>query len=216
MSIEIESGQNAYLMRGGPYELALLTHRKSGFLARDYTFHEYPKMLRISRGVEEVQRQTETCKGATISWSEKKEMFDEIVVHSEAEEERVLGGGRTSAQLEEERLGLLTKARGLGIPADPTWTSVRLRRELGEKLDEPAPADEMGALEAKLAQLQRMAQMRQQIADLEAQLAGRPSDDADDLRAQLVELGMTPDKRWGAARLREELERATAPHAQAA
>jgi len=213
MSIEIESGQNAYLMRGGPYELALLTHRKSGFLPRQYGYHEYPRMLYISKGIHKIERSTENSKGATISWTEEKELFDEIVVHSEAEEERVLGGGRTSAQLEEERIGLLTKARGLGIPADPSWTAVRLRRELGEKLDEPTPADEMGALEAKLAQLQRMAQMRQQIADLEAQLAGRPADDADDLRAQLADLGVTPDKRWGAARLREELERATEPKA---
>ncbi len=50
------------------------------------------------------------------------------------------------------------------------------------------------------------------MAALQAQLA-QPVDDTEYLRSQLVALGVAPDKRWGAARLREELDRATAPDA---
>ena len=52
--------------------------------------------------------------------------------------------------------------------------------------------------------------MKAKIATLEAQLS-RPADDADELRQELIGLGVTVDKRWGIARLREELEKATAP-----
>jgi hypothetical protein len=172
MSAAIKLAQNKFLMSGGTYELPLAMLREAGIIPSEYVYREYPKMLRISHGTETVQRKTETCKGTEITWSEDKEIFEDIVVHSEEEEERVLAGGKTSAQIENERQGLIMRCHSMGIPVDPAWTSVRLRRELGDALDAPAPGDNMAKLEAELAALRKMAAMQAEIDALRAQLAG--------------------------------------------
>jgi hypothetical protein len=205
---DIQHGQTQYLLRGGPFEMPLQMLYKSGVLQEDYVYREYPKMLRLSQGVQDVERSTEDCKGRVINWTERKEIFQEIVVHSEEEEERVLAGGKTSVELEQERLGLLQRCRSMGIHADPSWSAIRLRRELGDALDAPAPVDNMAKLEAELASLKKMAAMQAEIEALRAQLA-KPSDESEELRAQLTELGVKVDGRWSIHRLRDELEKAT-------
>ena len=210
MSIEMEIAQEQFLSAGGTAQKALANKWKSGELKRTPDYQEYPKVVRLSRGFQDVECSTETIKGTTVSWTENREMFDEITVHSEDEEERVLAGGKPAAALEEERQGLITRARQHGIKVDMSWSAIRLRRELGEKMDAPEPKDDMADLRDKLARLEEMAAMKAKIATREAQLS-RPADDADELRQELIGLGVTVDKRWGIARLREELEKATAP-----
>jgi hypothetical protein len=206
----IQRSQENFMLRGGCFELPMQQLREAGILADGYVYYEYPKMVRISEGTQTIERSTEDCKGRTLTWSETKERFREIVVNSEEEEERVLSGGRTSAQLEEERQHLLQRCRVMGIHADPGWSSVRLRRELGDALDAPAPVDTMAKLEQELAALKKMAAMQAEIDALRAQL-GRPVEDTEELRSQLIGLGVKVDGRWSAMRLREELDRATAP-----
>jgi phage I-like protein len=130
--------------------------------------------------------------------------------------------------MEEDRLGLLQRARNMGIPADPKWSAVRLRRELGDALDAPAPGDEMAKLEAELASLRKMAAMQAEIDALKAQIGGKPAvrseqpltsplsshqdaDEIDELRSQLTALGVEFHHRHGATKLRELLDMATAP-----
>lgn len=210
MTIEGELAQEAFMLQGGIYARIVAKMKAEGTIDARYVYREYPKMLRISKGMQELPRSTEDCKGRTLTWTEHKEVFDEIVVNSEEEEERVLSGGKTSAQIEEERQELLRRCAAAGVRADPSWSAVRLRRELGDKMDAPEPVDQMGALKAKLAQLEEMSLMRSKIAALEAELSARP-EDSDDMRAQLNALGVKTDGRWSASRLREELDRATAP-----
>jgi len=217
MSVEIQESQDDFLRRGGCYQIGLAYLRKAGLIpaAGKTPFHEYPKMLRFSKGFKEVAKSTVTCDKETVRWTENVEQFEEIIVHDEAEEERLLAGGKTSAQIEEDRQNLIRKCAAAGVSVDPSWTAVRLRRELGETMDAPV-ADEMAELKAKLKRLEEMAEMRRKIAALEAEIAApKLVDDAETLRAELIALNVIPDKRWGAARLREELDRATAPESAA-
>lgn len=163
--------QSKFLMNGGGYELALAQMRDKGTMAESYVYHEYPKAIRISHGSEAVVCRTDTCKGTEITWTEQREIFETITVASEAEEERVLAGGKTSSQIEDERLGLINRCHSLSIPVDPSWSVVRLRRELGDALDAPEPGNEMARMEAELAALKRMQAMRAEIASLRAQIA---------------------------------------------
>lgn len=194
MSAAIKLAQQKFLMSGGTYELPLAMLREAGKIPSEYVFHEYPKMIRLVSGTEKVQCKTETCKGTETHWTEDREIFEDIVVNSEDEEERVLSGGKTSRQIEEERQGLIQRCHTMGIPADPAWSAVRLRRELGDALDAPAPGDDMGQLRARLAQLEEMAAMKAKIAALEAQLAA-PANDPEEIE----ELGDTHGKRRGKA-----------------
>jgi hypothetical protein len=163
--------QSKFLMNGGGYELAMAQMREKGTMAESYVFHEYPKAIRISHGSESVVCRTDTCKGSEITWTEQRDIFEDIIVNSEEEEERVLAGGKTSSQIEDERLGLINRCHSLSIPVDPGWSVVRLRRELGDALDAPEPGNEMAKLEAELAALHKMAAMRAEIAALRAQIA---------------------------------------------
>lgn len=207
----ILTGQINYMLRGGPLEMALQQLRASGQVEDGYTYRPYPKMLRLSKGVQKIQRRTTTCDKEVVHWVDEREVFDEIVVASEEEEERVLAGGRTSDQLEEERLGLLHRCRAAGIGADPGWTSVRLRRELGDKLDEPlVVGDRMASLEAELAYERKIAAMEEEIAVLRARKV--EGSEAEEMRAQLADLGVKADGRWSIAKLREELNRHTSPN----
>lgn len=212
MSVEVQESQELFLARGGCYAIGLAYLRKNGVIPRQgqTPFHEYPKMLRFSKGFTEVSKSTVTCDKETIRWKENVEQFDEIIVHSEDEEERILKGGRTSAQIEEDRQGLIRKCAAAGISVDPSWTAVRLRRELGEA-PEASQGDEMAALKAKVAQLEELVALRAKVAALEAQAAAPIEDEAESLRSELEGLGVAVDRRWGAARLRAELDRATAP-----
>ncbi len=193
MLTEVELSQNKFLMSGGSYELALLKMRKAGTMPTEYIYNEYPKALRISHGVETVQRRTETCdKGVYVDWVEIRENFEDIIVGSEDEEERVLSGGKTSAAIEEDRMGLIARCHTAGIPVDPSWSAVRLRRTLGDALDAPPPGDNMAALRQQLAQLEEIAAMKAKIAALQAQLAG--NSDAS-IEAPIEELGDARGKR---------------------
>lgn len=179
--------QNKFLMNGGGYELAMAQMRDKGTMAESYVFHEYPKAIRISHGTEQIAGRTETCdRGVYKDWIETRERFEDIIVNSEDEEERVIAGGKTSVQLEEDRQGYINRCHNLSIPVDPSWSVVRLRRELGDALDAPEPANEMVRLEAELAALHKMAAMRAEIAALKAQIAGEPPEPAE---APIEELG---------------------------
>lgn len=171
-----------FLRAGGGYQLALSQMREDGRIPPFPVFHEYPKWLNLN---------------------------PPIIVHDEEEEERVLSGGKTSVQLEEEREGLFSRARNLGIKADPAWSIVRLKRELGEKMDAPPEAeDRLSRLEAELAYERKIAAMEAEIAELKARRG--VGDDADALRKELESHGVRVDGRWSATRMREELERAQA------
>lgn len=174
----IRQSQNKFLMNGGSYELPLELLRAAGVIPREYIYREYPKMLRISHGFEDVQCMTETCKGKEIGWTEHREIFEDIIVQSEEEEERVLSGGKTSAQLEDERQGLVQRCHSMGVPADPAWSAVRLRRELGDALDAPAPGNDIARLEAEVAQLRKIETLQAEIAELKAKQAARPDEPA--------------------------------------
>lgn len=201
----IQLSQHKFLMAGGAFELPLAQLREKGILPSEYEFHEYPKMIRISRGIEEVNKPCEDVKGRT--WVEKvsKEVFDEFTVHSPEEEDRVLSGGKSSAQIEDERQTLIVRARNAGLRVDPSWSVVRLRRELGEVMD--APEDDRATLVRRLAELEELAAMKAKIAELEAQVATPRSNEADELRNELAARGVQVDGRWSVKRLREEMEK---------
>jgi hypothetical protein len=209
---------NRFLRDGGLYALPLQKLREQGVFPEEGAtpYQEYPKIIRLNPREVVVKRMVELCDKSTVPDEITKTVYDEYTVNSEAEEERVLAGGKTSAQIEEERQGLLVKCSHMGIAADPSWSTVRLKRLLGESLDSPAPADEMGALKAKLERLEEMAAMRARIAALEAQLAKPAEDDIEELRAELSSLGVEVDMRWSVKTLRTKLEQATAPQEQAA
>lgn len=193
----IVASQTAFLLRGGIFEMGLMNLRDAGILPSEYVFHEYPKAITISHGPDvEVTRITETCKGKEISWIEFVRNESVITVASEDEEERVLSGGKTSRQIEDDRMGLLARCHSMGVPADPAWSAVRLRRELGEALDAPAPGDNMAKLEAELVNLRKMAAMREEIALLRAQL------DAPDEPGEIAELGTAAERRAAKAAAR--------------
>lgn len=207
---EVQHGQQQFLMRGGTYELPLQRMRKEGLIDSEYVFREYPKLLRINPREVTKSRAMDYCDGRKEVVLETRTIYDDIVVNSEEEEERVLSGGQTTSQMEEARQGLLIRCRANGIPADPSWSAVRLRRELGDALDAPAPTDNMAKLEAELTTLRRMASMQAEIDALRAQMA-RPAEDPEMLRSELTALGVKVDGRWSVARMRDELDRATAP-----
>ena len=215
MSIEGEMAQESFMRMGGTFARVLAAKYKSGELVKP-EYREYPKAVQINERWEEVDWSTETIKGGTLSGVTRQRVFDTVIVHSEEEEERVLSGGKTSAQVEDERQTLIMRCRALGMKVDPEWSTIRLRRELGDKLDAPEPVGveaEMAALKEKLATLQEMANMRAEIDRLTAQLT-RPTDapsEAEGLRQELTALGVKVDQRWGVSRLREELDAATAP-----
>lgn len=190
----ILDGQINFMLRGGPLEMAIQNLRKQGLLNDEYVYRQYPEMVRLSKGTDE--------KG--------KEIIVDVIVNSDEEKDRVMSGGMTSTQVEEERQGLLQRCRTMRISADPSWTTTRLRRELGDALDAPAPVDNMAKLEAELGKLKKMAEMQAEIEALRAQLATTPAD-VDEMRVELTTLGVKVDGRWSATRLREELNRATEP-----
>jgi hypothetical protein len=217
----VEDATTTFLQGGGVFRLGIAQMKKDGRIPRFPVIKEYPKEIKISEGEQTFYRETETCKGTTIKWADTTEVFRTVIVYSEEEEERVLSGGQSSVQIEAARLALIQRCRNLSIPVDPNWSAVRLRRELGDKLDAPEetkPADRMGALQAELDTLRRMADMQAEIDALKARLA--PKDDTDDeataMRAELEALGVKVDGRWSNRRLRDELERATAPSGRAA
>lgn len=192
----ILDGQINFMKRGGPLEMGMRLLRDRGQLPEEdsYVYREYPKMLRLDRGVD----------------SKGKALFEDVIVNTEEEEDRVLSGGMTSVQLEEERQGLLQRCRTMRITVDPSWSMVRLRRELGDTLDAPVAAgDRMASLEAELAYERKIAAMEEEIAALRARKA--EGSEADELRGQLASLGIKVDGRWSVAKLRDELNRATDP-----
>jgi hypothetical protein len=217
MSIEMELAQRNFLQQGGVLQRALMEKMKSGELPSTYEYREYPKEIRISRGFHDVECETEVGNGSRkITWNENREVIERIIVNSEEEEDAVLYGGKTAVQIEEDRQGLLTRARALGIKVDASWSAIRLRRELGDQLGGVETQDQLAALQKELAGLKKVAEMQAEIDALKAQLGGRHQDSTEDLKAQLEALGVTVDGRWSAKRMREELERATAPERDAA
>ena len=173
MAIEVELSQQQFLNAGGIFARALIAKKNNGELAKEYEYREYPKMLRLNP--REVEVPHIYYIGAETSPRTEyitKTVYDEIIVHSEEDEERVLSGGKTSGDLEQERQNLIARARVLGIKVDTAGAAVRLKRELGDKLDAPEPADKMAALSAELANLRKMADMQAEIDALRAQLGG--------------------------------------------
>ena len=210
MDAEHEIAQTMFMQAGGVFMAALAHKRKTGELPKQYVYNEYPKAVRINERREDIEHVTETIKGKELHTVLRNQLvWDEVIVHSEEEEERVLSGGKTSHQAEEERQALIHRGLAMGMRIDPGWSIVRLRRELGEKLDAAEPVNKMGALQAELDALRKMADMQAEIEALKAKLAG-PSDEMTEMRAQLADLGIKADGRWSLARLREELEKATA------
>lgn len=173
MSIEVELSQDQFLAQGGVYMRALAEKKKSGEHAKSFVFHEYPKDIRLNERDEDYEDVAETIKGATITKHMTRRVWDTVTVHSEEEEDRVRAGGGSAADAEDERLELMQKCRNLHIRVDPTWTVVRLRRELGMEMDKPVRAksadEEFDDLEAQMERLLKKKEMRAKIAALEAE-----------------------------------------------
>jgi len=214
MPIEVELSQQNFLMQGGIYARVLLDKKKRGEIPAEYVYREYPKMLRIFKGTREVERSTEVGNGSRkVEWTETVEDWDEIIVTSEAEEDRVRAGGKTAPQVEEDRQALIRRCHARHIQVDPSWSATRLRRELGEE-DAPAAPNKMESMQAELDDLRKMADMQAEIERLREQVARGSGDDAGvaiELRRQLTDLGVRVDGRWSVVRMREELDKATAP-----
>lgn len=212
----MQTAQTNFLQQGGVYMGALALLRSQGLIDREYTYREYPKMLHIKKGTEVIHRMIEDIKGRVREWDETVDLVEHITVHSEEEEDRVLNGGKSAAVIEEERQGLLALAKARGVRFDPSWSTLRLQRELGMDVatDKPAAFDELTALREQVERLEEAARLRARIAELEAETAAStppPSDEVEEMRAELRGLGVHVDMRWGTLRLRQELERATAP-----
>jgi hypothetical protein len=208
MSLEVELAQENFLRQGGVLQRALAEKMKSGEHTRSYVYQEYPKVIRLNEREEEVEHVTEDIKGRTLRTTSTKRVYDTVTVHSEEEEERVLAGGKTSTEIDQERLDLIQRARNLHIRVDPSWSVVRLKRELGEAMDAPAdgPAEKLAKLAEELSALKRMAEMEAEIERLKSQLSAS----GDDLAAKLEAAGVKVDRRWSKQRMTEELERAQA------
>jgi hypothetical protein len=212
------SAQADFLRRGGPMAAILDAKYETGELSREYVHHEYPKMLRRSLGVKHFDHVTEMIVGGNKTvreWSEDKEVFEEIIVNSEDEEEAVLAGGRSEGQLEEERQELIIQGRQRGISVDPTWGLVRLQRELGaapssETIDvmraKIADLEEKAALRARIAELEAAAAVRNQVPHYVAPISPEPEspEEIADLREKLTSAGVKVDGRWSMATLRTE------------
>lgn len=214
MAFEVQRTQTDFLKRGGSAMRALDAMRQAN---PSPGWYEYPKLLTFPKGRKTIQRTTETIDKRSISWSEEVDDVETVLVGSAEEEERVLAGGRTNPAIEEERLGLLAKARTMGLHVDAGWTAVRLKRELGQKLD-AEPNDEEAILRARIEKLERIKALRARVEALEAADATpgpdlplpsfapvemSPEDrDVARLRGILDASGVTYDRRWGVMRLR--------------
>lgn len=205
------TAQRTFMNNGGVYAGILQAKYDSGELVppERYEHQEYPKMIRRKLGKMVVTKTTMRIRGKEelpYEWDEEEEQFEDILVRSEAEEERVINGGKSEAQIEAERQDMIAECKRRGLHVDPSLTYLQLQRQLGTA---PSLA-EVETLQARVQQLEQEAALRARIAELEAQLR-QPGDETETLRAQLRELGIEPDGRWGITRLRQELERATAP-----
>lgn len=208
MAISIE--QRNFLSRGGVFAGILEEKRNKGEMVRpeDYQYQEYPKYIRIPRGTKTVKRVTTAIRGKNevdVEWDEEVELFDEHIVNNEADEEAVLSGGKSAAQLEQERSEMIASLRSRGINVDPTWTTVRLQREMGAM----PPREAVEALAAKVEVLEREAALRARIAELESQLTApvaHSHDETEDLREHLRRSGVDVDRRWSLATLRQKVE----------
>lgn len=218
----MRQAQENFLRNGGIFQNVLTKMRTDGHLPPAYDssmFQEYPKMVYIRSGVEEVTRQTEDVKGKILTWVEEVPIITKVTVNSEEEEERVLNGGKTAGQIEEERQALFATAKARGIRFDPSWSLLRLQREMGIAKPEEAagPYDELAELQKQVARAEEALALRRKLAELQRELSapeGPPpvaADDVEQMRQQLRDLGVKVDGRWNPLRLRQELEAATAP-----
>lgn len=210
----MRAAQDQFMRSGGVFVATLARMRSEGLIDDGYVYREYPKDIRIVRGKITVQCSTETNKGKTLEWEEIRDDVETITVNSEEEEDRVLNGGKTAAQIEGDRQGLILQAQQRQVKYDPSWSLLRLQRELGIKVADDAPAafDEVAELRAQVAKAEEALALRRRLAELNAELAA-PEDDLTQMRDELGAAGVKVDMRWGAARLRQELERVTAPNA---
>ena len=224
----MQAAQSQFMRSGGTYGMALAKLYADGVLDDSGAFHEYPKDIHILKGKKTVQCSTEDRRGKLIEWEEVRDDIETITVHSEEEEDRVLNGGKTAAQIEDDRQSHILQAKARGIKYDPTWSLLRLQKELGIPVaaEQPGAFDEVAQLEEQVAKARRALELRAELAALNAQLAEPDAatrewasipnsiaehDDIEAMRLQLQDLGVKVDGRWSAVRLRQELDRATAP-----
>lgn len=216
MATTVSIAQETFLRGGGIYAKTLEKMRRDGGMRQDHV-HEYPKMLRVNERIERRKHTTRDIDRQIIEWESDDLVYDEVIVNSEEEEDRVLSGGKTAAQIEDEKHELMAQARSRGIRIDPAWGVERMKREIGAPRMlsfQEQPVDDLAAMEEKARQLEEKLAMMERLAALEAKIAALTApkhDEADDLRAQLQALGRRVDMRWSVTRLRDELEAATAP-----
>lgn len=179
--------QLKFLRNGGLYEIPMRLLRQQGLLPQEgktqsgQDYQEYPKQ--ISPGV---------------------------LAHSEEEEERLLSGGLSNEALEEERQVLIRRARQHKIIVDDNWSTVRLKRELGMKLDEAPGADNrLAQLQAELAHLNKIKELEAQIAAMKAGETVAEEISESEMRAELIAVGVQVDGRWSSKKLREVYEQHT-------
>jgi Mitochondrial fission regulator len=157
---EVEVSQSQFLQAGGVMQRALAEKYKKGELTPpgQYVHQEFPKWIRFNPRVEEAERTTETIKGQTLRWAEKKTVYDEFVVASVAQEREVRAAHK--------------RAKVLGIEVQSGWTVERLLEVVGlaEVGAEPAeePETETPAADPATA---RIAELEAELAALKAQPA---------------------------------------------
>lgn len=172
--------QRNFLQGGGIYRNALTQGYKNGTLVRpsEYVFQEYPKYLKLSKGFEDVQHETENVKGKTITWTVREELFDEVIVNDAAEEAKVMKGRTLVAGAAPSTVATITPAAAA------------------------VEDDSIEALEARLADMKKKAALRREIADLAASEALEAAIDAPEADAEPAKrptLSLSPSKPTKAA-----------------
>lgn len=148
-----EQAQTEFLSRGGSAMMALQKKFASGEIPRPglYVHQEYPKALNLSLGVRQIDMQTETIKGATISWTERREVTWPAVVQNEAEEAEVLGA--------------FDRAEELDVEIDPAWSAAQFL-QIVQQTSAAAKSGNRRPLTADERKSARIAELQAELAAL--------------------------------------------------
>jgi hypothetical protein len=195
--------QREFLEKGGLYRMADVIVNPV-----QYVHQEYPKLLSFSQGWEDIERETENVRGRLLTWTERREKFDSVVVETAEEEAAAIA----------KRGGKLPGSRPDGdeTDADNEGSLAAIQAE-------------QAVLKAKLAVMKENADLRRQIAAAAAEEAAEaapapvtlapvgtispPAEDPemlDEYRSALRGFGVKVDLNWNLERLEAEHDKASA------
>lgn len=148
--------QRDFLNSGGVFRMVLEHKYETGELVRpeDYVHQDYPKALNISLGVREVSRATDMLRGKDVvvyEWTEKREVFADLVVQDAAEEAATLAA--------------VIKAKEMGLEIDPMWDAAQLRQIVKQAAPEAHAVAEPEGDDLKA----QVATLATELAELKAQ-----------------------------------------------